>query len=407
MNNFWNLVRFEYKKLLFKKSVIISTVLAFIVVIFSCFTMVMGSNSQGNYYSEKMSAYEMMQMDKAYEKKLAGKALDGTLILEASKAYQKIDKNVVTYSNTQGYQKYARPYSSIYTLIAPVYSNGGNRFNVDDFQNLSEEDANHYYTIRETQLRKSLMNNPLWSETAINQVLEMDTAVQKPFILEYKDGYQRFFALSVTTIMVILFLISFILSSIFCGEYNKGTDNLILSSKNGKRSFLYAKIFAAVSISFCITTVFILSTYFTCMGIYGFDGTNAQIQLLLPLLTYDFTFLETTIILIITSLLGSIFHASICLFVSAISKSSILPMSISCILIAAGMFTGIQNILFRCLRYFLPLSMGNFYDITTQLIFDFFGISIPLYQAASIVAIFISILLFVISWKVFQKHQVR
>lgn len=406
MNNFWTLVKFEYKKLLFKKAVIISAILAFIVIIFSCFAMVMGNNSQGDYSNTSMSNYEAMQMYKNYEKQLAGRALDGTLILEASKAYQKVDKNAPTYSETENYQKYALPYSSVYTLIRPVYSSYKDTFSLYDFQNLSEEDANNYYTIRETQLRKSLINNPLCSESDVNKILEMDKEVQKPFILEYTDGYQRFLALSVTTMAIILFLIGFIISPIFSGEYNKETDNLILSSKNGKKSFIYAKIFAAISISFSITAIFILSAYFTCMGIYGFDGTNAQIQLLLPSLTYDFTILEATIVLIVTSLLGAIFQTSICMAVSSVSKASILPMSISCILIAIVMFNGTQNIFFDLLRLFLPLSMGIFYDIMTQLIFDFFGIAIPLYQATGIVAVFISILLFFISFKAFKHHQV-
>ena len=43
MNNFWTLVGFEYKKIFYKKSVIMALALGLAIVIFSCFTMVMGN----------------------------------------------------------------------------------------------------------------------------------------------------------------------------------------------------------------------------------------------------------------------------------------------------------------------------------------------------------------------------
>lgn len=407
MNNFGTLVGFEYKKILYKKSVIIAIVLAFAITIFACFAMVIGNgNTQGDYYTDGMSNYESMQLDQSYGKALSGRELDSELILEASRAYQKIDRNVTPYFITEGYQKYARPYSSVYTLIDSAYAHSGNAFNVDDFRNLSEEDASNYYTIREKQLRENLTNHPLWSSSDVDKVLELDKDVQKPFIMEYTDGYNRFFGLSITTMMAVLFLISFMISPIFSGEYSEHTDSLILTAKNGKKSLIYAKIFTSISISFVMTLIFALSTYFTCMGIYGFDGTHAQIQLIIPLLTYDFTLLETTVILIMTSLLGAILHTTICIAISAVSKKTIMPMAISSILIVAGMFGGLKISFFEKARYFLPLTMGSFYDMITQLIVDFFGIDLPLYQAICIVSIIISILLSFISFKAFRNHQV-
>lgn len=406
MNNFWSLVGFEYKKIFSKKSVIISLILAFILIIFSCFTMVIGNNSQSNYMSETMSNYEAMLMDKSYEKELEGRPLDSELILEASRAYQKIDKNVAKYTETQEYQKYAIKYSSIYTLIDAAYVQPGKAFNVDDFQNISEKYANDYYTFRENQYRINLSHNSLWSDSDVEKVMEMDKEVQKPFIMSYKDGYQRFFALSVSTMAVLLLIISFCFSPIFSNEYAKRTDSLILTSKNGKSSFIYAKLFTSMSFSFILTLLFVLSVYFTCMGIYGFDGTNAQIQLLIPAITYNFTMRDVFILLVITSIFGSLLHTSICLFVSSISSNSIIPMTITSILIAVGMFNGINNNFFIKLRYFLPCAMGNFWDITTQLVFDFLGIQFMLYQFICIVAFVVCSLLLLLTFRNFKNHQV-
>lgn len=404
MNHFWHLVGYEYKKLLCKKSVILAGVLAFAMSICVCFTMVIGSgNEQGNHYTENMSNYEAMLLDKSYEQALAGRILDTELILEASRAYQQVDINVPTYSKTESYQKYGRPYSSIYRLVDSAYASRGNAFNVQDFQNISEEEASNYYATREHQLRENLTNNPLYSAADVEQILAMDKEVQKPFVMAYTDGYQRFFALSITTMMAILFLISLIISPIFSGEYSQHTDSLILTSKNGKRSLIYAKLFTAFSISTGLTLIFLMSVYLTCMGIYGFDGTHAQIQILIPLITYDWTLLETTGLLIVTSLLGGVFHTTICMSVSAYAKKTTIPMAVSTILIMMGMFNGVQ----LEARYFLPLSMGSFYDtLSVPLLIHWFGIGIPVYQGICIGACMMSTLLIIVTIRGFRRHQV-
>lgn len=406
MNNFWTLVGFEYKKIFYKKSVIMALALGLAIVIFSCFTMVMGKSSQGNYYTEDMSAYDAMLMDKGYEKALEGRPLDGELILEASKAYQKIDKNVTRYTQSESYQKYARPYSSIYTLIDAAYAKAGHAFGVDDFQNISEEMANNYYTIRENQYRTNLTNNPLFSASDVEKIMEMDKGVQKPFIMEYKDGYQRFFALSTSTMVILLFVISFCISPIFSDEYSKRTDSLILTSKNGKNTFLYAKIFTSISATFVLALVFILSTYFICMAIYGFEGTHAQIQLLIPAITYNFTILDMAIILLVTSLFGAFLHTAICMFTSSFSNNSIIPMAITSVLVLVGMFNGINNVFFIKLRYFLPSAMGSFWDISMQLVFNILGIQMMLYQIICIVGFILGVILLRVAFQNFKKHQV-
>ncbi len=405
--NFWTLVGFEYKKLFLKKSVLIALVFAFGLIIFSCFTMVIGRNRYGNYYTKNMSAYEVMLMDKGYAKALTGRPLDGSLIIEASKAYQKIDNYVGKYTESEEYQKYARPYSSVYTLIDAAYVKPGRAFNIDDFQNISEEDANNYYTIRKKQYRTNLENNPLFSPSDIEKVMQLDTNVQKPFIMHYSDGYQRFFALSLITMAILLFSISFCLSPIFSNEYSKQMDSLILTSKNGRKTFLHAKLFMSISFSFFLSLLFIFSAYFVCMGIYGFEGTHAQIQLLLPAITYNFTMLDVTLLLIITSLFGAFLHTGICMFISAFSKNPIIPMTITSILILAGMSNiGSNSVFFMKARYFLPSTMGSFFDITTQLVFTIFNIQFMLYQMACLIAAILGILFFIVAVQRFKRHQV-
>lgn len=407
MNNFWTLVGFEYDKLLNKKAVIIALLCAFIIILFSCFATVIDSNSQSDFSGNtELSNYESMLLDKSYALDLAGRELNTELIMEASNAYKHVDIAAKNYAKTEGFNNYARPYMQVYSLIDSAYVRPGYALNIEEFQKMPVEEAENYYTYRINQYESNLTYNPYWSAADVEQVIAMDKKVKKPFIMQYVGGYKRIFGLSSITMLILLFLISFIISPIYSGEYSRRTDSLLLTTKNGKKSMVYAKIFASISISFCITLAFFLTTYFACMGIYGFEGTNAQIQLLIPLITYDFTLIEATLLLLFTSLLGAVMHTAICMLISTISRRTIIPMSLSSTLIIVAMFSGIKNPFFYKLRYFLPTAMGSFNDVFTQRIIHFFGLNLPLYQAISMVAIVLSIIMFFVSIQAFKKRQV-
>lgn len=408
MNNFWELASFELKKILFKKSVILAIILALATIVFSSFSMIIGGNSQSNYNTKRLSNYESMLLDKGYEKELEGRKLDGKLILEASAAYKKVDisSTIGKYTDTSEYQNYARKYMSVFHIVDAAYAKPSKSFDVVDFQNITEEMANNYYTYREKQYIANLTNNPFFSDSDIKKIMSLDTEVEKPFTMYYTDGYERFLVLSITTSLMALLVLSFSLSPIFSNEYAMGTDALILTTKNGKNTLIQAKIFSSLVFTFSLMLLFNLVVYFSSMAIYGFDGGIAQIQLMIPALTYNFTMIETVILIIITSLFAAFLHTSLCLFVSSLSNNSIVPMTITTVLLILGMFNGPSIEFFVKLKCFLPISMGSFWDMTTQYVFNIFSLQIMLYQAVCIVALIVGTLLLAGSYRNFKTHQV-
>lgn len=402
MNNFWSLVKFEYKKIFVRKSVLVAISLAIVATVFSVLGLVIGNNPNTN-----TSNYKEMLMDKEYILSLSGKPLDGKLILEASKAYQTIPKEVYPYSKSNEYQKYARPYSVIYSLIDSAYAKRGLGFNLDDFQTISEEDAYSYYEKRINQYRLNLENNPTFTQENVDKVIEIDNQVPKPFIMEYTNGYERFFALSTMNSFVVMFLIAFILSPIFVNEYSQNTDSLILTSRNGKSSQIYAKIFTGISSSILVTTLFLTIGYLLCMFTYGFEGANSPIQLHIPLLTYNFTMFKAVILLFITTILGGFFMTGICLYLSSAICKPVVVLATSMIVILLGMFNGIFPNFIEKAKYFLPSSMGTYFDvISNQYLWNIFGINIWLYQAVCIVAFIVGSLLLLLTYCNFKRHQV-
>ncbi len=400
MNNFWSLVKFEYKKIFARKSVLIALILGLICVVASPLGLLVGKDPDTN-----RTNYENVMLDKEYALALSGRPLDGELILETSRAYQTIPNDIYPYSKSEEYQTYARPYYTVYGLISSAYARREGGLDLNALQTISEEDAYGYYNNRINQYRLNLENNPTFTQHNVERVIAIDNHVQKPFIMEYIEGYDRFFRLSTITALIIMFVIVFILSPIFGNEYSQRTDSLILTTKNGKSSQIYAKIFAGISISLAISVLFCIVTYLACMFSYGFDGAHAPIQLVIPLITYNFTLLKAVAILLVTTTLGGFLLTGICLFLSAKIGKSIIVLSLGVI---GGILPAIINLptFMEKAKLFTPVSMGTFWNmIGKQYSWSIFGIDIWLYQAVCIVAVLLGTVLLALSFCSFKRHQ--
>lgn len=400
MNNFWTLVGFEYKKIFARKSVFIAIVAAIFVITFASATNIIGTNT-----TTGKSYYDEMLLDKERISAFNGKALTGELIFEAAQAFAKVPTDNYAFTQSDEYFAFAKPYESIFRVVDSAYTNKNNAFLRKDFGALSLEQANNYYEIRCAQYRLNLENNPLFTDKNIERVMEIDNEVVKPFTLQYHEGYRRFLNMSSVNALCIMILISFILAPLFSDEHQKKTDSLILTSKNGKRSFIKAKIFTAFSCSIALALLILAVAYLFCMLIYGFDGLHASVQNMMGLVTYHFTLLEVILLLTVTTIFGSFLMMSITLFFSSCTKPiACLMLSLSVVIL--GMFSGLTMEWFVKLKMFLPIAMGTFGDIMTQFSWRILGTDIWSYQAVCMVAFVIVVLLLLFTCRNFKRHQV-
>lgn len=401
MNNFWSLVGFEYKKIIMRKSVIIAIIICIGLSAFTAVSFAFGTSWQG------LSGYEELMIDKENHIALSGRVLNGDLILEASEAYQTIPNDVYPYSFSDEFQQNARPYEFVYRLIDSAFVERGSAFDMNDFQNISKEDANSYYDKRISQYRTNLENNSLFTQENIERIIALDDEVEKPFVLAYIDGYDRYLQLSQTNIILIILLICFIISPIFSNEYQTGTANLILTSKNGKKSQIFAKMFASISLTALLVVGVLLTCYIAMIMFYGSHGANAQIQLLIPLTTYNFTLIEVCGLLFVTTLFGAILMTAVAMFISSVSRRSFISLTACVVFILAVMYKLPINsdFYYKALK-FSPYAMGNLNEMLLQLSFNVFGIEVWLYQAVCIVALVVSSLLLLLTYQSFKRHQV-
>lgn len=404
MNSFWNLVGFEYKKIMNRKSVIIAMSLALLISIVSCLGILLSNHYiEGELFE---SNYEAIMKDMAYARKLSGRTIDSTLLLEAADAYAKIPQSY-PYIKTNEYQTYARPYSELYGIMRAVYSNGQNEFELQNMQNLTTEQADNFYSTRQ-QKQVNMINGSNMSDAAKTKLLSLEEKVTKPFVFDYTGGYTRFFAVMYTTGMIISFVVAICIAPIFSGEYTSGMDQMILASKHGKGKLIGSKLFTGYSFTAWICIGLTAVIYLTCMMSFGFDGMDAPLQLYLPMCTYPLTMGQTAFIFSICILLGNILLASIVMLLSAKLKTPFGVMIIFSIITIAPMFIHIpdSNIVLKNLINLIPSNVMGFWVVISSNQYELLGFVMQPYIFIPIFAALVSILLIPFSYRIFKKHQI-
>lgn len=405
MNGFWNLVSFEYKKILRKRSVQITLLLAVLVTALS----VVGTLS-GEYYVNGEpfeSNYSAMVKDRAYARALAGRKLDEALIMEAVKAYAEIPESENKYQDTEEYQTIARPYSGIYSTIRSIFNTNSKRFNMEDFQVLTSEQADGFYARRRDQ-QELLIGETNMNTKAKEQILALDTQIKTPFTFAYTDGYTRFFVLFNTLGLTAAFIMAICIAPLFSGEYTSGADQLILSAKHGKNKLITAKLFTGFSLAAVICLVLTTMSYCLSMVIFGADGGDAPLQLYTVLSPYPLTIGQTALLLEICAFFACLMTAAITMLLSAKMKSPFSVIILISVLLIVPMLGSISetNIILFNLFHLLPTQMMSFSSAMESIQYEIFGLVIKPYVFLPLFAATLSSLLTPFAYRSFKNHQI-
>lgn len=404
MNPFWRLVGFEYRKMLRKKSIILSLILAFLLSLTNGWGILIGNHVMNGEVFE--SNYNAMIKDRTYARSLAGRPVDTELILDASRAYAQIPGSD-QYQNTEAYQSFARPYSEIYSLTRTIYNTGSGGFTMEDFQKLTEAQAGDFYTIRGERLAQVIEQSRM-SEHAKKEVLALDNQVQTPFTYSYIDGYTRFFTMMYITGLIAAFFTAICTAPLFSGEYTCRADQLILASKHGKGRLIGAKLFTGFTAASGLAITFTLISYLQCMLTFGFDGGNSPLQLYMPMCSYPLTLGQTALLLSASVLCACLFTAAVTMLLSARFRSPFPVIVLTGLLLLVPMFTNVTeaNILLYNLVHLLPTNMLVFKNVTSLIQYELLGLVLRPYVFLPLFGAIASALLAPLAYRSFRNHQI-
>ena len=152
--------------------------------------------------------------------------------------------------------------------------------------------------------------------------------LEKPFV--WKDSYISFGVQNgiCNTIIIMLLVIAVSLSTIFSTETQRKTDPMIRASIGGGKETYFAKILAGST--FSLFSVFLyLGVFMGYVRIkWGFDGMDALETVIYPFTQMNLTAWQTTVILLILTVLGSFLLSTVTMFVSCVLRNGMGTMGI-------------------------------------------------------------------------------
>lgn len=314
MNSVRTLYFFEMRKIFMRKIVWITAGIMLLVNI-----VTVGSSLFGDYYVDGVKIdthYHMFQVDRAYQQKLDGLAIDQELLESMQEGYARIPSEADRYSITEEYQRYARPYSAIFNCVRQF--TGMTVTEARSWQ-ADEEDL---YAQRELRLEK------MWEDNALTEREKdfwrgWEEKLEKPLIFRYTESYITLHDYAYTVGLMLLVTITVCLSGVFPEEHVRKTDQLILSSRQGRAAAYWAKFLAGVSFSVVISLLSAVVAFLTAFVCYGPEGFSGAVQLWHMGYSYPLSMGEAVLIVYCMIMLAGVFTGAFVMMFSELVHNSI------------------------------------------------------------------------------------
>lgn len=317
--------------------------------------------------------------------------------------------------NDDVYSKKVLPNIFYLGLINTTYAPPNHSdFNLNKIQNLDLKNDINFYEQRNKKVNDLLTasyENGGFNQKEQRYWKNKNSEITTPYTYGYHEGWKLTLETIELFILVIL-CICICLAPMFAGEYQSGTDNIILTSKYGRSRLIHAKLIASylfATVIFILNIVLGLSMLFLFFGTNGF---NLPIQLLNSIIPYNYTFLSATLICLFTLYLVMITFVSFTLVLSANLKSSfqVLIIIICAFLIPMFLKLSDTNWLWNKIYLLLPTVSGQsvfWIDSTNYIDYNLFGSITNIITMRILLYGILPFLLTPLAFYSFKKHEIE
>lgn len=263
-----------------------------------------------------------------------------------------------------------------------------------------------FYQARQDKIQE-IVNDPSreLSEREKEYWLHMNSKVETPLLYGYFEGWEVVISCFELLIFPIL-AICIVLCPVFSGEYQTGTDAVVLSSKYGKTKLITAKITASLLFGLLAFTLHIIVAFAIPLAAYGADGWNLPLQINGTTVPYPLTFLEGALINLAVIYLVLAAMMGLTLFLSARMKSPYFVLTVIIPVLFIPMFlspngtAGIYNLL-----VFLTPYQSLTPDFARYISYQFGPVVLDSFTMNGIVYALLTLILLPLAGIGFKKHQ--
>ena len=220
------------------------------------------------------------------------------------------------------------PRESMLNMIARNYADPNESAGYNTLTDLDVSDGTDFYQARQDKIEK-ILNDPSsgLSKEEQDYWRNKNSAVVEPFQYGYYRGWEIIIS-AFELLMFAVLAVCIVIAPVFSGEYQAGTDAVILSGKYGKTRLITAKILASLLFGVSAFTLHVIVAFALPLAAFGIDGWNLPLQINGTTIPYSLTFLEGTLVnlgviyLVLTAMIG------LTLFLSSKMKSPYLVLII-------------------------------------------------------------------------------
>lgn len=406
------LVKYEFLKILRKKSTLIAMVVSLIItaVFFVLpITRFQIYNQDGVLRGLEGIAYEKGQYADV------SVPLTNEYVAETIREVQALFENPdnIGYDGNEqfliedAYWNGIAPRENLLGLIARNYAAPNVSVGYNALTDLDVSGGTNFYQARQNKI-EAILNNPSTglSEAEKDYWRNMNNDVKEPFQYGYFGGWEIIIS-SFELLMFAILAICIVIAPVFSGEYQAGTDAVILSGKYGKTKLTTAKIVAALVFGVLAFTIHVLIAFGIPLVAFGMDGWNLPLQINGTTVPYPLTFMEGTLINLGVIYLVLIAMIGLTLFLSARMKSPYFVLIVVVPVLFIPMFlspngtTGIYNLFVLLTPYQSLVPRFNSY-----LSYRFGSIILDTFAMRGFVYVILTLILLPLARIGFKKHQV-
>lgn len=295
------LIKYEFLKILRKKSTRIVMTVSLILTAFLFGLPIL----QYQIYNQDgvLKGLEGIAYDKERHLNLSV-PLSEEYITEAIRKVQQLFENQdnVGYDGTEqfligdAYWNDIAPREDLLNMIAKTYADPNETTGYNKLPDLDVSDGANFYRAMESKI-ETLLNAPSrkLSDEQKEYWRSMAGRVETPLKYGYFKSWEIIMS-SFELLMFAILAICIVVAPVFSGEYQAGTDAVILSGKYGKTKLITAKIMASFLFGVLAFTLHIVVACGLPLAAFGVDGWELPMQIANTVIPYPFTFLQAVLV---------------------------------------------------------------------------------------------------------------
>lgn len=400
-----SLLRFELKKILYRKVNLIAMTLGLLLIVISNIALIHGESLYLNE-EKSLDGVDAIKTQLEVENALASELSEEFLTGFLQDYQQEIQNQPLGYD----YSLIA-PKRNLYSLIASNYVEWNDNWSWEDLGEISTENGIGFYE-RRTEKIETLLNADYsygnYTDIEKDYWMQKAESVSTPFIWGSKNVLDMIWV-SIGLLFFQLFVVSISIAPVFAGEYQNRTDALILSAKYGKTKLIRAKIIA----SFLFVLLYISLCSAISIGIniclLGTEGWNLPVQLWNTIIPYRLTAAEACSINLLVIFLLAFALTAISLMLSAVCKSQTVVLAIDVLLFFGTVFLPSSKTsgLWNHILYLLPLHIFDLREVLkTYNSYQFGNVVISYLGMILIVYALMTVVCSYYAGRCFKKYQV-